>query len=40
MKKTLVRMVLATVALLALSTTALPDGGGMPPWCPPGAVCK
>ena len=40
MKKTLIRFFLIAVALLALSaTTAMADGGGMPPWCPPGAVC-
>src|SRR5262249_35555414 len=41
MKKTLIRLILVAAAFLALSTTtALPDGGGMPPWCPPGHVCS
>jgi hypothetical protein len=40
MKKTLIRLILVAAALLALSaTTALADGGGSIPWCPPGANC-
>jgi len=38
MKKTLIRFILITAALLALSTTtALADGGGIPPLCKPGS---
>jgi len=41
MKKTLVRLIFVTAALLALSaTTAMADGGGSIPWCPPGQVCN
>ena len=37
MKKTLIRLVLLAAALLAMSaTTALADGGGIPPLCKPG----
>ncbi|MBZ5504065.1 MAG: hypothetical protein LAO78_01140 [Acidobacteriia bacterium] len=37
MKKTIVRLILAAAALLALSaTTAMADGGGLPPLCKPG----
>jgi len=41
MKKTLIRLVLIAAALLALSTTtALADGGGIPPICwPPSTNC-
>ena len=40
MKKTLIRFILIAAALLALSaTTALADGGGFPPLCPPGKQC-
>jgi hypothetical protein len=41
MKKTLIRLILAATILLALSaTTAMADGGGPIPWCPPGATCQ
>jgi hypothetical protein len=41
MKNTLIRFFLIAAALLALSaTTALADGGGFPPLCPPGKVCQ
>jgi hypothetical protein len=40
MKKTLIRSILIAAALLTLSaTTALADGGGSPPLCPPGKPC-
>jgi hypothetical protein len=41
MKKTLIRLILIATALLALSaTTALADGGGIPPICwPPSDDC-
>jgi hypothetical protein len=38
MKKTLTRWVFMAAVLLALSTTtALADGGGIPPLCKPGS---
>jgi hypothetical protein len=41
MKNTLIRFFLIAAALLAMSaTTALADGGGSIPWCPPGHVCN
>jgi len=40
MKNTLIRLVLLAAALLAMSaTTAMADGGGSPPLCPPGKQC-
>jgi len=40
MKKTLIRLILVATALLAMSaTTAMADGGGDPPLCPPGKPC-
>ncbi len=40
MKKTLIRLILLAAALLAMSaTTAMADGGGFPPLCPPGKQC-
>jgi len=41
MKNTLVRLILIAAALLVMSaTTAMADGGGSIPWCPPGQVCN
>jgi len=42
MKKTLIRLILLAAALLALSaTTAMADGGGLPPLCyPPRTECQ
>ena len=41
MKKTMVRIILVAGLLLAISaTTALADGGGIPPLCYPGTNCK
>jgi len=40
MKKTLIRFILIAAALLALSaTTAMADGGGLPPLCNPNKPC-
>jgi len=40
MKKTLIRFILIASALLAMSaTTAMADGGGLPPLCYPGKPC-
>ena len=42
MKKTLIRILLATLMLVASGATpVLADGGNpLPPFCPPGSVCN